>query len=168
MPALRLAPLALLLVVVYVAAFSVVAAAKSSIPGDPAFPLKQWMREQRVQLADGEQFKDAVVVAENEIAAEMKELAARQIARQAVHQTNGQEPAMELTQQFLYRGQSGDLLDVGPLLVAPNFQPDANSEQMAPMAIEGDLAPGVLVEIHVSNLAWQPLRGPRRLGACFG
>ena len=54
-PVMRFAPLTLLLIALYLSTFTVVATAQAALPGDLAYPVKSWIREQRVATAPAEQ-----------------------------------------------------------------------------------------------------------------
>lgn len=51
-------------------------------------------------------------------------------------------PAAEFSESMVYYGRQGNLLLIGPFLVAPNFQPDPGDETFVAMRIDGDLEPG--------------------------
>ncbi len=150
-PMLRLAPAAPLIAVViaiYLATFWTVQSAKAALPGDAVYPLKQWVRQQRITLAPPEQRVAAVRAAEEEIAAEARTLATQPIDRNPL--------ALQTTEQMVYYGRRGNLLLFGPLLVAPNFQPDANQDAFVAMRLDGDLEPGALVELTYRVLPGSP------------
>jgi len=54
-PVLRLAPLTLLLAMLYLLTFVVVATAQESLPDDLVYPMKMWILEQRVATAPAEE-----------------------------------------------------------------------------------------------------------------
>ncbi len=147
-PVLRLAPLAAVILAVYLATFWTVKSAEAALPGDAVYPLKQWMREQRVNLAPPAGRIAAIQAAQEELAAEAKSLVTQPRARSPL--------AQEFSESMVYYGRQGDLLLIGPFLVAPNFQPDANVEAFAPMTIEGSLQPGATVELTYRMLPGNP------------
>ncbi|MBW7885590.1 MAG: LysM peptidoglycan-binding domain-containing protein [Caldilineaceae bacterium] len=148
-PLLRLAPLVLLLVVVYVLTSAVVVVAQDSLPGDAIYPLKVWIRDQGVALTPLEERAEARAKADQETAAEIKASAERLEIQLS-------EVAPKVTSTFQYRGQNGLLYRVGDLLVAPNFQPQLSVESFEPMEIVGELLPGATVELQYQILPGNP------------
>lgn len=114
---------------VYLATFWTVQSAQAALPGHVTYPLKQWVRQQRITLASPEQRPNAVRAAEEEIAAEARTLSAQADNRQSL--------AAEFDEALIYYGRQGNLLLFGPFLVAPNFQPDPNEEAFVAMRIDG-------------------------------
>ena len=151
-PLLRLAPLAIIIIAVYLATFWTVRTAQAALPGDAAYPIKQWMREQRLSLAPADQRIKIITDNEKEVAEEAQKLAAdqenRMNARAALSTEN--------TEPMVYYGNKGDLMMIGPFLVAPNYQPVAGVEDFKTMEIQGALVPGAVVQLTYKLLPGNP------------
>ena len=135
---LRLAPLVLMLAFVLLSTSTLVTLAQTSVPGDLAYTLKQWIRKQELELAPASQRDLVRLEQEREWAEDVAKAANRADANSAVIQA-------EDTQ--LYYGRNGRLLKIGGLTVMDRYQPDANVEVFNPMSIEGELEPGAQVEL---------------------
>jgi LysM repeat protein len=136
--AVRLAPLVITLVLVLFSTTTLVSMAQASIPGDWAYTLKQWIRQQELQLAPASQLDEVRQQQEQELAADVAKAANRADANNAIIQA-------EDTQ--IYYSRDGRLLKIGGLTVMDRYQPDANVEVFKPMSIEGDLLPGSQVHL---------------------
>jgi hypothetical protein len=151
-PVLRLAPLAMVIAAVYLATFWTVRTAEAALPGDPVYPLKQWVREQKISLSPPEQRVEAIIEAQEQLALEARTLATVINTRPDARA----ELAIEHSEAMIYYGRQGNLLLIGPFLVAPNYQPDAAREEFAPMQILGDLQPGATVQLTYRMLPGNP------------
>ncbi len=151
-PLLRLAPLAAIIIAVYLATFWTVRTAKAALPGDAVYPLKQWMREQRMSLAPADQRIQVIVDNQKELADEAASLAKMQQERTDARA----ELSIENTEAMVYYGNKGDLMMIGPFLVAPNYQPVAGIEKFETMAIQGSLVPGAVVQLTYKVLPGNP------------
>lgn len=138
-PVAPLVPLIAVMVAVALATFWTVQSAKAALPGDPTYPLKQWMRQQSITLASAEQRPAAVRAAEDEIAAEAATIATQRSSRDYLD--------VEYSEAMIFYGRQGNRLLIGPFQVAPNFQPDPNVEEFVPMLLDGDLEPGARVQL---------------------
>jgi LysM repeat protein len=136
--AVRLAPLVITLVLVLFSTTTLVSMAQASIPGDWAYTLKQWIRQQELQLAPASQLDEIRQQQEQELAADVAKAANRADANNAIIQA-------EDTQ--IYYSRDGRLLKIGGLTVMDRYQPDANVEVFKSMSIEGDLLPGSQVHL---------------------
>ena len=150
-PVLRLAPLALLLVVVLLATSSVVALAQSSLPGDPAYLVKEWMRAQRLGLAPANLRESVRQLNQEQVLADVGAA-----ARRLIHENNLEEVAPRAKVTMIYHGQNGKLLRVGDLMVAPNYQPRLTVEEFLPMQMDDGLQPGDQVELEFQVLPGNP------------
>ena len=146
-PVLRLAPLAAILVAIYVATFLMVNTAEAALPGDLVYPFKQWAREQRITRSDAAERNHVIIESQNQVADELKKVADRGAAR-------AMEPGIDLatlvtekTDTLVYYGRKNNLLLFGSLLVAPNYQENPNVEDFAPIELKGTLEPGVTVQL---------------------
>lgn len=140
---LRLAPLAAVTAAVYLAAFWTVRTAEAALPGDVVYPIKQWVREQKVNLAPLEQRPEVIIEVQEELKREVETLA-------TVLDTQPEARArlsLESSEAMVYYGRQGNLLLIGPFLVAPNYQPDAAKEDFVPMVLNGPLQPGATVQL---------------------
>ena len=151
-PLLRLAPLAIIIIAVYLATFWTVRTAQAALPGDAVYPFKQWMREQRLSLAPADQRIQVIADNEKELADEAKRLAKAQQARTDARA----KLSIENTEAMVYYGNKGDLMMMGPFLVAPNYQPVAGVEKFETMAIQGALLPGAVVQLTYKVLPGNP------------
>ncbi|MCC6458183.1 MAG: LysM peptidoglycan-binding domain-containing protein [Caldilineaceae bacterium] len=136
--AVRLAPLVLTVVVVLFSTTTLVSMAQSAVPGDWAYTLKQWIRQQELEFAPENQQALVRQEQERELAEDVAKAANRADANSAIIQA-------EDTQ--VYYGRNGRLLKVGGLTVMDRYQPDANLEVFKEMTIEGDLQPGARVDL---------------------
>ena len=94
------------------------------------------------------------MIADNdkELAAENEKLAKAQEER-----TNARAAlSIENTEPMVYYGRRGDLLMIGPFLVAPNYQPAAGVEEFRAMEVEGALVPGAVVQLTYRVLPGNP------------
>jgi hypothetical protein len=151
-PLLRLAPLAAVVAAVTLATFWTVRTAEAALPGDAVYPLKQWVREQRVNLAPPGERERAIRTNEDEVRAEVNTIATtmetRRDARAAL--------SAEHSEPLVFYGRRGNLLLIGPFLVAPNYQPDPTDEDVVPMVIKGELLPGATVQLTYKVLPGNP------------
>ena len=140
--------LLILVALVLTGTFWTVRAAQTALPGDAGYPLKQWIREQRLSLAPADQLGKAIAENEKELAADIQALARRL-------QEDG-KPGKGDTEAMVYYGRNGDLLMIGPFLVVPNFQPVAGVEDFQAMEIQGSLVPGAVVQLTYKVLPGNP------------
>ncbi|MBK8046282.1 MAG: hypothetical protein IPK16_03625 [Anaerolineales bacterium] len=105
-PSLRLAPLAILLLVVSVMGLWVTAAAQDAGPGDPLHGLREWSLEQQLSLAP-ESVRAGVI--------RKMEAAARQDLAE-VTTSDRNDLVSEFTTRQIHYGTEGNLLQVGLLL----------------------------------------------------
>jgi hypothetical protein len=151
-PLLRLAPLAAVAVAVYVATFWTVRTAEAALPGDVVYPLKQWVREQKVSLAPPEQRIEVITAVQEEIKREAETLAMVLKTRPEARA----ELAIEYSEAMIYYGRRGNLLLIGPFLVAPNYQPNAAVEKFVPMVLDPSVQPGATVQLTYRVLPGNP------------
>ena len=138
-PVMRLAPLTLLLLALYLSMFTVVATAQAALPGDLAYPVKSWIREQRVATAPAEQKAAERWRADQEQA---QDVAAR------AEQLQSEPDAAPLTAVSIlqFRGFDGEQLLLGDLKVIPWHRPEGGGEDVwLPITIDGELQPGAVV-----------------------
>ncbi len=137
-PVWRLAPIAVILILVATGMLSIVTAAKASVPGDMTYPLKEWVRSQELALAPDEEKPAIQARQEQEISKEVQQAAAKADRKNLV---------IEETSTLTFHGYEASRYKVGDFLVAPQYQPDPNVEIFEPMTIIGDLEPGAQVEL---------------------
>lgn len=147
-PVMRLAPLTLLLVVVYLLTSVVVAVAQEALPGEPAYPVKLWILEQQVATAPEEQRAEARWMADRQQSEDVARLASRLQAN-----PNAAPVTAIMIQQF--RGFDGEQLLIGDLRVIPWHQPPG-SDAWLPLAIDGVLEPGAVVMLRYQVIPGAP------------
>lgn len=138
--ALRLAPLAALVIIMLFGSASVFTVAWS-IPGDLTYPIKEWSRRLGLQLVP-ESEREAIREAQDKVRA--AELA------QAIEKADRNSIVITETVTEIFHGQreGTDLLAFGSVVVMPRYQPDANANtEFLPMEIAGDLVPGAEVQL---------------------
>lgn len=138
-PVMRLVPLTLLLIALYLSTFTIVATAQAALPGDLAYPVKSWIREQRIATAPAEQQAAERWRADQE--------QAQDVAARAV-QLQSKPDAAPLTAVSIlqFRGLEGEQLLLGDLKVIPWYRPEGGGENdWLPMTIDGELQPGAVV-----------------------
>ncbi len=144
-PVLRLAPLAMVLILVALVTSWTVVAAEATLPWEPIFPIKQWMRDQRIQLAPPSLKEYVIELKNQQILKELEEVTKRQ---SEAPQKNLAPLVQQLTEDFIYYGETGKLLVVGPLKVIPQYQPDPNRPESVAMEwIGGEPSPGSTVHL---------------------
>jgi LysM repeat protein len=141
-PLMRLAPLSLLLISLYLSTFTVVATAQAALPGDLAYPMKSWIREQRVATTPVEQQAFERWRADQ---AQAEDVAAR--AGQLQSEANAQP--LTAVSMLQFRGFDGEQLLIGDLKVIPWHRPEGAEEiaqdEWLPIEIDGELEPGAVV-----------------------
>ena len=138
-PLMRLAPLTLLLLALYISTFTIVAAAEAALPGDLAYPMKSWIREQRVATAPTEQQATERWLADR---AQAKDVATRAGQLQSLPDAD----PLTAVSILQFRGFDGDQLLVGDLKVIPWHRPEgAGEDEWLPITIDGELEPGAVV-----------------------
>ena len=146
--AFNMAPLAALLLAIYLATAWISSTAQASVPGEPAYRIKEWAREIKKELAAPE--ARATILREND------EEVQRELTLMAERAANLESVAPRVSQLLQYRGMAGRLHLVGPLHVLPNYQPDLQSPEVQDITIEGDLRLGVPVRLEYQVLPGNP------------
>ncbi|MEZ4867993.1 MAG: LysM peptidoglycan-binding domain-containing protein [Caldilineaceae bacterium] len=121
----RLAPLAMMLLAVLLSTFSFVSVAEAAVPGDFAYPVKQWIRYQELNLAAPENRDEVFVNIQKEVAEDVEKAAVKAARRKAPIQSEA---------LLAFHGTVGNDLLIGELRVKPRYQPDVNSDQFEPMS----------------------------------
>lgn len=147
---LRLAPLLILLLAVYTGASTLVATAEVALPGDLTYPLKQWIRSQRVWLAPDEVRDERVQELNQEAAADVARAAARADLNDLVVNATTYGTVQKID-HIRYK--------VGELWVAPHYTPDANSAESLPMQLIGTPEVGAFVRLDYQILPGQTSAG---------
>ncbi|MEM7131953.1 MAG: LysM peptidoglycan-binding domain-containing protein [Chloroflexota bacterium] len=146
-PVQRLAPIAALalLAIMSLASFFTVAGA---VPGDLAYPFKEWARRVELDLAPPEE-RAAIEAIHNE--ERKKEVEEAQVRVDEIAEENDDlnDSILKATMRTIYRGQGmGDLIITDATNILPRFLPDANnSDNFTEMALFGYLEPGVEIEV---------------------
>lgn len=135
---MQLAPLAIILAVVSLATFSFSSVAQAAIPGDFAYPAKQWLRQQELSLAAPEDQPEIVHKIEVETAED--------VAAAAAKATQQQTP-ITTEQTLFFRGWEEGNLRIGSLLVKPNYQTNFPDPAVAPMSMNATPVEGKLVHV---------------------
>ena len=138
----RFAPIAIgLLMLVLFSTASAFTVAWASIPGDLAYPLKEWARRVGLELVPVADRPDVMRAQEKARAEEVMLAQEKADRNSAVIQES-------LTGIFHgYRNGNGSL-DLGATIVIPRYQPDANQDDLfLPMEVIGDLLPGSEVQL---------------------
>lgn len=130
-PNLRLAPLITLIVAVYLGAFGFVRAASAAEIGNPAYAVKQWIRDQRFNLSPVAERGAVYNQNVEEFVADLKATTAS---------LNGTgEPTQQrlptVTQRIMISDISGDYLISGPLRILMRYQPDPSVDTYVTMDI---------------------------------
>lgn len=130
-PNLRLAPLIMLIVAVYLGAFGFVSAASAAEIGDPAYVFKQWMRDQKFNLssvaARGAVYNENI----QEFVADLQATAANLQDAEA-----SAPPRLPMiTQRIMIDDVNGDYLVSGPLRILMRYQPDPSVDTYTSMSI---------------------------------
>ncbi|MCS6827553.1 MAG: LysM peptidoglycan-binding domain-containing protein [Caldilinea sp.] len=147
-PLMRLAPLTLLLVVVYLLTSVVVAVAQEALPGEPAYPVKLWILEQQVATAPEEQRAAARWMADRRQSEDVARLAGRL-------QTDPNAPPVTAITIQQFRGFDGEQLLIGDLKVIPWHQPPG-TDAWLPLEIDGVLEPGAVVMLRYRVIPGAP------------
>lgn len=144
-PNLRLAPLLILIVAVYLGAFGFKEVAQAAKLGDLAYPVKQWIDYQELSLSSEEVRPAVYGDIETRISTDVS---AAQTALGAAAEASGHKVALITTESFLVvKGIEGDYLLVGPLRVLMKYQPDPNVNVYIPMVTPGIPGIGSQVEL---------------------
>lgn len=147
---LRLAPLLVLLLAIYLGASTLVAAAEEALPGDLTYPVKQWIRSQQVWLAPDTMRAQRVQELEQEAAEDVAKAAAR---------ADLNDLAVSATTYGTIQKIDHIRYKVGDLWVAPHYAPDANSRSSTPMQIHGEPEVGSFVRLDYQILPGQTNAG---------
>jgi LysM repeat protein len=146
---IRLAPIALSLVVLWILCTSLVTLAQSAVPGDLTYPVKQWLQIQEIYLTPVERRGDVRRAQEQELVEDLKKIDAK---------ANIDQVVIAESSFALFHGYGENHLKIGGLQVLTEYQPDPNQDGKLPTHIAGELVPGSIV-----NLRYQFL--PGRQGA---
>ncbi|MBV7327556.1 LysM peptidoglycan-binding domain-containing protein [Chloroflexi bacterium TSY] len=120
----------------------------ASIPGDLAYPLKEWSRRVGLELVPDAE-RRSVMRAQDEARAEEVRLAQERSNRLAQERSDRNEAVIVATMTGMFHGyRNSELLVVGSTVVLPRYQPDANEDGVfTQMTIEGLLTEGAEVEL---------------------
>ncbi|MCE7982678.1 MAG: LysM peptidoglycan-binding domain-containing protein [Caldilinea sp. CFX5] len=142
-PNLRLAPLLTLIAVVYLAAFGFNRAASAATIGEPAYVVKQWMRDQKFNLSSEAQRPYVYVENVREL---ITDLAATTANLQNTIATAA-KVAPKSTERIVFDGFAGDYLISGELRILMRYQPDLNTETYVDMAMPVTPGVGQFIEV---------------------
>lgn len=139
---MRLAPMVLVLAFICLSSFSLATFAQEALPGDIAYPMKEWIRYQKLNLSPAAQQAQVLIDNERELQSDIKKVVekAKRISR-ADHDLN--KAVVKTSGIMIFHEDQGRYFIIGGLQVLKKYQPDANQNQsFKDMAIEGQLAPG--------------------------
>lgn len=150
-PNFSLAPLATIILAVYLGVFGFNRAAQAAELGDLTYPIKQWLGYQALSLSS-EQVRPALY---GDLEVRLAEdVSKAQEALSAGEATNGRKVALISTESFLLvKGVEDDYLLVGPLRVLMKYQPDPNVDEYIPMAMSDIPGVGSQVELTFQIIA---------------
>lgn len=112
----RLAPLAVMLLAIWLASFGAFSAAQAAIPGDVAYPAKQWILHQELTLADVEDRAQVYGKIEDTYVKDTQRAAERgQLA--------------EVQADLIFNGMEGDYLRIGKFYVEANYIDPVTGEE---------------------------------------
>ena len=152
---MRLAPLIVVLALVWLSMFSLVSFAQDAIPGDLTYPVKQWMRYQELNLTPPEQRPQILAEIEYELREDIRK-AAQQAAERSSGNPDLNQAVVRATSTLIFHSDEGPYLVIGGLQVLKRYQKDANNNQdFYAMAIQGDLTPGSQVVLEYQILPVQ-------------
>jgi len=152
---MRLAPLILVLALVWLSMFSLVSFAQDAIPGDLTYPVKQWMRYQALNLTPPEQRPQILAEIEYELREDIRK-AAQQAALRNTGNADLNQAVVRATSTLIFHSDEGPYLIVGGLQVLKRYQIDANDNQdFYPMALPDSLTPGSQVVLEYQILPVQ-------------
>jgi LysM repeat protein len=142
-PNLRLAPLLTMIAVVYLAAFGFNRAASAATIGDPAYVVKQWMRDQKFNLSSEAQRPYVYVENVRELIADLN---ATSVNLQNDPPLTPKTPPQS-TERIVFGGFAGDYLVSGDLRILMRYQPDLATETYVATAIPVTPGVGQFVEV---------------------
>lgn len=144
-PNLRLAPLVMIILAVWLGAFGFNTVASAAEMDDPVlYPVKQWMDYQKLNLsseaARGRVYQEIVTRIVSDATDAATELS-------AVEQVSGAKVAVVGTELLVVEGIAEDYLLFGPLRVRMQYQPNPNINQFVSMAMARMPGTGEQVEV---------------------
>lgn len=152
---MRLAPLIVVLALVWLSMFSLVSFAQDAIPGDLTYPVKQWMRYQELNLTPPEQRPQILAEIEYELREDIRK-AAQQAAARSTGNPDLNQAVVRATSTLIFHSDEGPYFVIGGLQVLKRYQKDANNNQdFYSMAIQGNLTPGSQVVLEYQILPVQ-------------
>ncbi len=152
---MRLAPLIVVLTLVWLSLFSLVSFAQDAIPGDLTYPVKQWMRYQELNLTPPQQRPQILAEIEYELQEDIRK-AAQQAAERSTGNPDLNQAVVKATSTLIFHSDEGPYLVIGGLQVLKRYQKDANNNQdFYPMVIQGELTPGSQVVLEYQILPVQ-------------
>jgi|GEM_PF-1530211 len=122
-PNLRLAPLLIILVAVWLGAFGFHTVTQAAGIGDLAYPVKQWINHQAINLSTKEARAEIYKDKTDELVKDLTRAAAR---LRAEAKRTGHKTALVSTEELIFEKTAGDSLILGPLTVMMQYQPDPN------------------------------------------
>lgn len=125
---------------------SFVTLAMASVPGDLAYPIKQWIRDQQLQLAPDAARPEVRMRHEEELVSDVQKTQLKVDLTRAV---------IKAESTLLYHGYRPLYLMIGNLRVLSVYQPDPNVLAFEQMTVIGDLTPGATVLLHYQILPGQ-------------
>jgi len=135
---MQFAPMAVILAVVSLATFSFSSVAQAAIPGDLAYPAKQWLRQQELSLAAPEDQPAIVHKIEAETAADVAK---------AIEKATQQQAPVLAEQTLFFRGWEEGNLRIGSLLVKPKYQANFPEPALTDMTMSATPVEGKMVQV---------------------
>jgi LysM repeat protein len=151
---MRLAPIAITLVLALTSALGLWQVSTASLPGDLTYPIKSWVKMMNLSMSDPARVGEVSAAAAETIQADFAESARRAAERKAAGEALDGIVHQESV-YLVFEGYDGRLLKFGDIRVVPSWQPNVNDPASLPMVVEGDLQPGANVWLTVQILPGQ-------------
>lgn len=124
----RLAPLAIMVIAIWLGAFSVVSVAQAAIPGDAVYPAKRWVYEQKLTLAAPEDRKEIYDEITDEVAKDLKRAEERATEEQTIRKDSIDLYLVSIGQQYI---------EAGEMTFELGFQESLNSSALVATEMNG-------------------------------
>lgn len=149
-PDLRLAPLAIVMIAVWLGAFGFVRAADAAGIGDIVYPVRQWIRYQNFSLSSEAVRGRLYNWIKDEILRDLINATYELKAKEAV---DGYKTALTSTELLVFEGIKDGHFLIGPLQVQMQYQPDPNLDEFVPMDLPAMPGEGTQVELTFQIIA---------------
>lgn len=145
-PSMRLAPLGILLVVIWLVTSQAVVYAQGSLPGDVIYSAKMWMLYQELALTQTENKRTVI----NKIAETVNDDLIKAAMRAQEQQRGQSDQQQEIIRQeilLVFQGTVREYLHVGNFYVMTEYQPDPTKDEW--VGIEMPQIPGQDVQVRL-------------------